>query len=74
MSSAEEMAEFVILWDQVQNVQLFNSSDEFCWRWTANGNYSTKSAYSIQFQGSFCTFNSKALWTANVEGKHSLFA
>jgi hypothetical protein len=74
MSSAEEMAEFVILWDQVQNVQLSNSPDEFRWRWTADGNYSAKSAYSIQFQGSFCTFNSMALWTTNAEGKHRLFA
>jgi hypothetical protein len=73
MSSAEEIAEFVILWDQVQNVQLSDSPDEFRWRWTADGNYSAKSAYSIQFQGSLSTFNSKALWTANAEGKYRLF-
>jgi hypothetical protein len=31
------------------------------------------SSYKIQFQGSYCSFNSKALWSANAEGKHKFF-
>jgi hypothetical protein len=42
-------------------------------RWTANGMYSSKSAYRVQFRGSYCSFNSKAIWSATIEGKHKSF-
>jgi len=45
MSSVEEMVEFVILWDLVQQVSLNGQEDQLSWRWTANGSYSSKSAY-----------------------------
>ena len=35
--------------------------------------YSSKSAYAIQFAGSYCTFNSTAIWKAKTEGKHRFF-
>ena len=50
MSSVEEMTEFVGLWDLVQNVQLTLEKDQIAWRWTADGVYSAKSAYEVQFQ------------------------
>lgn len=74
MNTADQIAEFVILWDKLQHIQLTNTSDTIAWRWTANGLYSSKSAYQIQFQGSYCSFNAEALWTASAEGKHKLFA
>ena len=64
------MAEFIHLWDLVQQVQLSNQGDKIEWKWTANGEYSAKSAYLIQFRGSHCTFNAKSIWKAHAEGKH----
>ena len=73
MSTAEEIAEFVSLWFLVQNVQLTDSEDEIRWKWTADGNYTAKSAYIIQFSGAYCTFDAKAIWRAKTEGKHRFF-
>jgi hypothetical protein len=74
MSTATEMAEFVLLWEQVQAVQFSDLQDVIRCKWTANGLYTSKSAYDIQFTGSYCTFNSKAIWKAKAEGKHRFFA
>ncbi|RLM99517.1 hypothetical protein C2845_PM06G35360 [Panicum miliaceum] len=68
------MAEFVVLWERVQEVQFSDDPDKIIWKWTANGVYSSKSAYAIQFVGSYCTFNTSALWKAKAEGKHRFFA
>jgi hypothetical protein len=74
MTSAEEIAEFISLWTRVQDVQLVDRPDEIRWLPTSDGKYSAKSAYGVQFFGSYCTFNNKAIWRAEVEGKHRLFA
>ena len=37
MSTVEEMASFVKLWDYVQQIQLSNEPDELIWRWTLDG-------------------------------------
>ena len=74
MSSVEEMAEFVILWDLVQQVSLNDQEDQLSWRWTANGSYSSKSAYLAQFNGSYCSFKASYIWKAHAEGKHKFFA
>ena len=73
MSAAEEMAEFVLLWERVQEVTFSDQADTITWKWSANGLYSSKSAYGIQFVGSYCTFNSKAIRKAKAEGKHRFF-
>jgi len=72
MDSVELMAQFVFLWDAVQQIHL--SPDEIFWRWSANGAYTTKSAYLAQFKGTFCTFDADAIWHAHAEGKHRFFA
>jgi hypothetical protein len=48
-----EMAEFVILWDLVQNIQFTDQPDLMHWRWTATGEYTSKSAYRAQLHGSY---------------------
>lgn len=65
-----EMAELVSLWGRLQEVQLNGQQDEIKWKWTAVGKYSVKSAYLVQFRGSYCTFDSKAVWEPRLEGKH----
>lgn len=56
IQTVDEMASFVELWDIVQNVQLTDEQDKVNWRWTTDGAYTAKSAYAVQFQGSFTNF------------------
>ena len=42
MQSVEEMAEFVKLWDMVQEVQLTAVEDEIIWKFTVDGQYTAK--------------------------------
>lgn len=74
MTTVEEMAELVGLWGLINEVSLNDQEDKIKWRWTPDGNYSAKSAYKIQLRGSYCTFDSNAIWGAWAEGKHRLFA
>jgi len=74
MDSVELMSQFVVLWDAVQQVQLTDRPDEIVWRWTANGAYTSKSAYLAQLKGTFCTFDAQSIWHAHAEGKHRFFA
>ena len=73
MSTEEEMAQYILLWEVVQDVQFSEVPDEISWKWTTNGLYSSKSAYEIQYVGSYCNLNSSALWKAKYEGKHRFF-
>jgi hypothetical protein len=44
--SPTELQEYVLLWNAVQQVQLdANREDSIVWRWIADGEYTTKSAY-----------------------------
>jgi hypothetical protein len=74
METVEEMADFVDLWDKVLEVHLTSEVDKIIWKWTADGMYSSKSAYVAQFQGSFSTFKGEHIWKAEAEGKHKFFA
>jgi len=73
MSTADGMAEFVLLWERVQGVTFLEQPDNITWKWTANGIYSSKSTYAIQFIRSYCNFISSAIWKAKAEGKHRCF-
>jgi len=74
MTSEEEMIEFVVLWDLVESVELTPEDDKIIWKWTSHGDYTAKSAYEIQFRGSFCSFRPTAIWRAHAEEKHRFFA
>ena len=74
MDSVELMAQFVVLWDVVQQIQLTDRPDEIVWRWSANGTYTSKSAYLAQMRGTFCNFDAQAIWHAHTEGKHRFFS
>jgi hypothetical protein len=49
MTCADEMAEFVLLWGKLQNMQLTEGHGR---RWTTNGEYTSKSAYEVQLRDS----------------------
>lgn len=69
MNSVAEMVEFVGLWDSVTQVTLSEEDDVISWRWTADGEYTSKSAYLAQFNGSINTFNATAIWKAQADRK-----
>jgi len=73
MSNATEIAEFIVLWEAVQDIHFSDTPDEIVWKWTANGKYTSASAYAIQFAGRMCPFNATAIWKAKTEGKHRFF-
>ncbi|RCV14989.1 hypothetical protein SETIT_3G023000v2 [Setaria italica] len=73
MSTVEQMSEFIMLWDYVQNITLSETPDTITWHWTSHGEYTTKSAYNIQFAAVYCTFEAKHIWRAQAEGKHRFF-
>jgi hypothetical protein len=74
ITTATHIEEFVSLWLRIQNVQLFPGvRDSIIWKWTADGYYSTRSAYRIQFNGSYGTFHNKHIWKAHVENKCKVF-
>jgi hypothetical protein len=73
--TTEHIEEFVSLWIGIQTVHLqLGVRDSIIWRWMANGSYSTRSAYMIQFKGSYGIFNSKLILKAQVENKCKVFA
>jgi mannosylglycoprotein endo-beta-mannosidase len=74
MTTANEMAQLVSLWERISDVQLTDEVDEIKWRWTGHGQYSARSAYLAQFAGFYCTFDAEAIWKAKTEGKHRIFA
>jgi hypothetical protein len=53
ISTTEELLEFINLWMKIKSMN-FNQGgkDEIIWKWTPNGEYTARSAYRIQFDGS----------------------
>ena len=74
ITSAEQMAQFVLLWNILQEIALQPTPDTITWRWTASGVYSAASAYRCQFVGSCAPFSSDKLWKAKAEPKCRYFA
>jgi hypothetical protein len=58
----------------INQAHLTDQSDAIHWRFTADGNYSTKSAYDAQFAGSYPDFKWKQLWHAKVENKCKFYS
>ena len=55
-------SQFVNLWSLTTNVQLNNDvGNEIRWKLTADGEYSAKSAYKMQFMGSFSSSMEKSV-------------
>jgi hypothetical protein len=51
-----------------------DAEDEITWRWTANGHYTTQSAYRIQFMGRRKKPTLTPIWKAQAEPKCRIFA
>lgn len=74
-TSTQEFREYAALWEEVSQMQLDdNAQDSIRWRWTQDGEYTTKSAYCIQFQGTFSKLRLQPIWKAKAEPKCRYFA
>ena len=74
-NSHAEVSEFADLWEAIKDTQLINNmEDDIRWRWTESGEYTTKSAYEIQFQGTFSKLRIMPIWKAKTEPKCRFFA
>jgi hypothetical protein len=75
LQTPQEIQECVALWELVSRVRLEeNSEDTIRWRWTSNGEYTTKSAYHIQFEGGYSKLKLMPIWRAKAEHKCRFFA
>ena len=75
MTTTTQLQEFIGLWIRLQGVQLQSDvQDTITWKWTADGVYSTRSAYLIQFRGSHRKFKHELIWKAQAENKCKVHA
>jgi hypothetical protein len=62
ISSGHQLRKIVNLWMLVPDTDLHGTEkDAIIWRWAPKGEYSTASAYKVQFQGSYKHFQHKAI-------------
>lgn len=65
----------MLIWVEVHQLQLdIAREDNIVWRWTTDGEYSAKSAYHIQFEGTFSKLKLMPIWKARAEPKVRFFA
>jgi hypothetical protein len=65
----------VVIWEIVHQINLVaGSEDDIVWHWTADGEYTLKSAYQIQFEGTFCKLKMMPIWKTKAEPKCRFFA
>jgi hypothetical protein len=65
-----QLQEFIGLWIRLQNVQLLICKIQlFNWKWTADGAYSTSSAYRTQFRGSHRKIQHDLIWKERSENQ-----
>jgi len=61
--TVEHIQEFVFLWEKLSHVQLtFGTQDSIIWKFTANGQYSSSSAYKAQFANLTTTNLETIVW------------
>jgi exonuclease III len=75
LSNADQLREFIDIWQLLQDPGIDPSRpDSIRWNWTNSGEYSSKSAYQMQFVGRFMPFRSTKVWKAQTTPKCKLFA
>jgi hypothetical protein len=74
VQSREEIVEYLDLWEKIQTIDRdVNTACEITWCWTANGEYTTKNAYRIQFQGRLKSIDIGPILKAKTEPKCKIF-
>jgi hypothetical protein len=73
ISTTEQIQQFVDLWTLVNQTCLTQHPDEITWHFTTCEQYSARSAYAVQFLGSFADHTWDNLWAVKVENKCKFF-
>jgi hypothetical protein len=74
LSNLEELRQYLLLWEELGAVvRDENMTDDIKWRWTQDGQYTTQSAYKIQFMGRQKKISLRNIWTAKTEPKIKIF-
>jgi hypothetical protein len=60
--SADAVAEYLFLWNTLRHFQFVDQPDRTVWRWTKDGTYTAKSAYSFLHVGSTPFQGHKLIW------------
>ncbi|WVZ53275.1 LOW QUALITY PROTEIN: hypothetical protein U9M48_004243 [Paspalum notatum var. saurae] len=72
--SVDAVAEYVDIWERVQNYALSNQPDKFLWRFTTDHHYSSASTYRACFFGSTSFPGARILWKTRAPPKVKYFA
>jgi hypothetical protein len=68
-------AQFFELWEWLTTInRLDDSEDKIKWKWMTDGQYTTQSAYRIQFVGRHKKLATTPIWIAQAEPKCRIFA
>jgi hypothetical protein len=71
----EHLTQFIVLWNKLLDVHLDEGIENtIAWKLTANGQYSAKSAYEVQFIGSTTSIMHKTVWKVWATPKAKFFA
>jgi hypothetical protein len=73
ITETNQINQFVKLWHMLRHIQLSDQRDLISWRFTPNAEYSAKSAYLMQFAGSFADYDWNAWWQTKAEAKGLFF-
>jgi hypothetical protein len=56
------LVQFLNLWTALQSIQIGTGDDTFQWKWTANGVFSSKTAYNVFFHGRTALPGAAQVW------------
>lgn len=72
--TAAVLVEYIHLWEVVDGYLLApGTPDQLVWKWTADGEYSSSSAYRAFFNGSTSMLGAREVWQASVPPKVKFF-
>ena len=74
ITTTTQLQSFVLLWTEIQGVQLLPQPDTIMWNLTPSRTYTAASAYRCQFLGAHSPFDTDKIWKANAEPKCRFFA
>jgi hypothetical protein len=73
--SVEHISQFVTLWRALQDIQLDPSTpDKITWKFSKDGNYSSSSAYNMQFLGQTSSTMPSLVWKPWAPPKCKIFS
>ncbi|KAM0917393.1 hypothetical protein ACQ4PT_009542 [Festuca glaucescens] len=72
--SVDAVIQFLNLWRMVQQVQVVDGSpDQFVWKFSADGAYSTKSTYAACFAARMAQPAARQVWNSFAPSKYKMF-